>query len=218
MLNKKYLLFDLDGTIIASDPGITRSVQYALHELGIDVDDLSQLKPFVGPPLRVAFPQYYGLSAEDTEKAVELYRSRYEKLGIMECDLYSGMDDLLKQCALSGYTLVLATSKPGIYARKILERFHIDNCFTHVVGCELDGTLDSKAEIIEYAIKLCGDSDREKYIMIGDRFYDADGAKAASVECIGVLYGYGSRAELENAGAEYIVETVSELNKLLLDS
>ncbi|MBQ9949091.1 MAG: HAD hydrolase-like protein [Clostridia bacterium] len=216
-MNKKYLLFDLDGTITASDEGITRSVQYALSKLGINEPDLQKLKVFVGPPLRVAFPKYYGLSREQAEEAVTYYRKRYEDVGIFECTLYDGIKDLLHDCKAHGYTLVLATSKPRIYAHKILERFGIHDCFSVVAGCELDGRLDSKAEVIAHAMSLCGDADKDKYIMIGDRFYDIEGANIMGLESVGVLYGYGNKKELEDEGATHICENVSELHSLLID-
>lgn len=211
MKDVKYLLFDLDGTITASDEGITKSVQYALHCLGIEEPDLNKLKPFVGPPLRVAFPQYYGLDKEKTEEAVSKYRERYSKEGIFECSVYDGMPDVLAKLKNKGYCIVLATSKPKIYAEKILKHFNLDGYFTHVVGCELDGRLDTKSEIIEYAIELCADADKSHFIMIGDRFYDIEGAKQQGIRSVGVLYGYGSREELEGAGADEICPEVKDI-------
>lgn len=211
----KYLLFDLDGTITASDEGITKSVQYALSHFGIEVDDLSVLKPFVGPPLRVAFPRYYGLTAEQTEKAVSLYRERYAREGIFECSVYDGIPELLKACKERGYISLLATSKPKVYAERILEHFGIAEYFTHVVGCELDGTLDAKEDIIRFARSLYPDAEKSDFLMIGDRYYDVEGANANGVDCIGVLYGYGSRDELEKAGARVICGSVGELRGVL---
>ena len=216
-LKKKYLLFDLDGTITESGDGIVNCVQYALNTLGTDEQDREKLKQFIGPPLRESFPEYYGFNRDDTERAVALYRERYERIGIFECDIYEGIAALIRDCFEAGYVVVLATSKPRIYAHKILKHFNIYEYFTHVVGCELDGRLDTKAEVIECAITLCGDEDRSDYIMIGDRFYDIDGAKALGIESIGVLYGYGSEDELKNAGADYTAANISELRRILLN-
>ena len=215
-MSKKYLLFDLDGTITASDEGITKCVQYALSHFGIDEPDLDKLKVFVGPPLRVAFPKYYGLSHDDTEKAVALYRSRYADIGIFECSVYEGVPELLRRCRDAGYTLILATSKPRVYAQRILEHFDLAQYFTHTVGCELDGTLDNKADIISYAMSLYPNSGKDDFVMIGDRFYDVDGAKENGIMCIGVLYGYGSRTELETAGADAVFTTTAELGDYLV--
>ena len=215
-MRQKHLLFDLDGTIIASDEGITKSVQYALSHFGILVDDLSVLKPFVGPPLRVAFPKYYNLNPEQTEEAVRLYRSRYSEIGIFECSVYEGVEHMLKTCREKGYISLLATSKPHVYARRILEKFGLSEYFYDVAGCELDGRMDKKSEVIDYARSLFPDAEKSDFMMIGDRFYDVDGAKECGIECVGVLYGYGTREELEKAGAEYICETVKDLENLLI--
>lgn len=213
----KYVLLDLDGTLTASDEGIIKSVQYALEHFGIIENDYEKLKVFIGPPLREGFPKYSKLNQEQTEEAIKLYRERYSVKGLYENRLYDGVKDMLSACKDKGYELVLATSKPRIYAHKIIEHFDIAKYFTYVVGCELDGTLDSKKEIIEYAMKKCAGADKNDYIMVGDRFYDAEGAKAMGIRSIGVLYGYGSEEELVNAGSTYICKTVEELKKLLLN-
>lgn len=211
MKNVKHILFDLDGTLTASDEGIIKSVQHALSHFGITETDNEKLKRFVGPPLRAAFTQFYGFTPEQTETAVTIYRERYSTIGLFENRLYEGIETMLKHVKEKGYTIVLATSKPRIYAKHILEHFNISEYFTHVVGCELNGTLDTKIEVMQCAVSLCKDIEKSHYIMVGDRFYDIDGAKALGIKSIGVLYGYGTRTELEAAGADYICSTVDEL-------
>lgn len=215
MENVKHILFDLDGTLTASDEGIIKSVKFALEHFGIYEDNYEKLKLFVGPPLREAFPKYFGLTKEETESAVSLYRERYSSVGLFENDLYEGVKEMLESCKNSGLEIILATSKPKIYAEKILKHFNLYDYFSYVVGSELDGRLDTKAELIEYAMRLCGDDDKTHYVMIGDRFYDVEGAKEHGLRSVGVLYGYGSEEELKAAGATYICRTVYELNELL---
>lgn len=218
MQNKKYILFDLDGTLTASDEGIIKSVQYALKQFGIYEQDTQKLKLFVGPPLRVAFPKFYGMNEQETEEAISFYRERYATKGLFENQVYDGIVDMLNACYDKGYTLMLATSKPKVYADKILQHFGLSEYFTHVVGPLLDGTLDAKSDIIKYAMELCEDTDKSAYIMIGDRFYDIEGANICGIDSIGVLYGYGTEQELVNSGATYICKTTSDLKNLLTKS
>jgi len=215
MKSYKYILFDLDGTLTDPKEGITRSVAYALESLGINVSDLDELCKFIGPPLRESFEQYYGLSQSDSALAVRKYRERFADRGLYENAPYSGMKELLERLKSLGKTLIVATSKPRPFAVQILEHFGLDSYFDFVSGSEFDGTRGNKAEVIAHALESCGISDRSSVIMVGDRSFDVIGAKENGLACIGVLYGYGGRAELESAGADYIVETVSELQNLL---
>ena len=211
----QYILFDLDGTLTDPGIGITNSVLYALGKYGIEVNDRSDLYKFIGPPLRDSFEVYYGFSKEDSKKAVEYYREYYKDKGIFENAVYDGAEDLLKTLKSSGKTLILATSKPEVYAKQIVEHFDIAKYFTYIAGSNLDGTRVKKDEVIQYALERYNITDLTKAIMIGDREHDILGAKEIGISSIGVLFGYGDRTELENAGADYIVDTVADIEKVL---
>lgn len=212
----EYILFDLDGTVTDSALGITNSVTHALNKYGITVNDRSELNRFVGPPLHDSFKDFYGFSSEDANKAVEYYREYYVDKGIFENIVYDGCEELFQALKENGRTLILATSKPEVFAKQILEYFDLAKYFTYIAGSNLDGTRTKKDEVIKYALESCNIMDLTKSIMIGDREYDILGAKKVGVDSIGVLYGYGDRNELEKADADYIVESVGEIGKILL--
>lgn len=212
----KYCFFDLDGTITDPKIGITSSVAYALEKYGITVEDKEQLTAFIGPPLHESFCKYFGFSHMAAYDAVDKYREYYKTQGIFENYLYDGMDDLLKSLQEAGMQIIMATSKPEIFARQIAEYFHIDSYFTCITGSELDGSRVAKDEVIACAMERIGKKDAVNTIMIGDRMHDIIGAKKNGMQSVGVLYGYGSRAELEDAGADYIVGSIEELKKFLL--
>lgn len=213
---KEYILFDLDGTLTDSFLGITQSVQYALRYFGIDVEDLNELRRFIGPPLDQSFQEYYGLSEEDSKLAIKKYRERYSDTGIFENELYEGIRDLLEELVEHGRVVLMATSKPENYARRISDFFDITQYFTQICGSEMDGKRQDKAEVIEYALSNQGVTDYSSVIMVGDRKHDIIGAQKNKIDSIGVLYGYGGVHELKEAGANYIVESVSELKQLLI--
>lgn len=216
MKNYQIVLFDLDGTLTDPGVGITNSVAYALKKYGIEVADKTQLYPFIGPPLIDSFEKYYGFSEEEAKHAVTLYREYFREKGIFENEVYDGIAPMLEHLKNSGKTLIVATSKPEIFARQILEHFQLDGCFRYIAGANLDGTRSKKNEVIEYALEACDVTDRSSAVMIGDRDYDIIGAQKTGLDSVGVLYGYGNRAELERAQATYIVKTVADLEQLLL--
>lgn len=213
---KEYILFDLDGTLTDSFFGITQSVQHALRYFGIDVEDLNELRRFIGPPLDQSFQEYYGLSEEDTIIAIKRYRERYSDTGIFENELYEGIRDLLEELVENGKIVLMATSKPENYARRIADFFDITQYFTQICGSEMDGKRQDKAEVIAFALENQGVAEHSNVIMVGDRKHDIIGAQKNKIDSIGVLYGYGDINELKKAGANYIVENVSELKKLLI--
>lgn len=215
MKQYQYIFFDLDGTLTEPKVGITKSVAYALKYYGIHVEDLDTLCPFIGPPLKDSFMKYYGFDDAKAEEAVEKYREYFRPYGIYENEMYEGVDNLLKQLKECGKTIVLATSKPTVFAEIILKHFGLRSYFDCVVGSELDGTRVKKGDVIAYALEEIGVTDKSKVVMIGDRDNDILGAKENGLDCIGVLYGHGSREELQTAGADAIVETVEELSSSL---
>ncbi len=210
------MLFDLDGTLTDPGIGITNSVMYALKKYGIEVADRAELYKFIGPPLNESFEKYFGFSHEEAMKAVEYYREYYKVKGIYENSLYDGIENLLKKLFENGKRIILATSKPEVFAKEILHHFGIEKYFSYIAGSNLDGSRVAKADVIAYALTEAGVADKTGAVMIGDREHDIIGAKKNGLDSIGVLFGYGSRDELEAAGANFIAETVSDIEKLFL--
>jgi phosphoglycolate phosphatase len=218
---KKYLLFDLDGTLTDPKEGITKCVQYALECGGIQEPDLDKLTPFIGPPLLDSFMTFYGMTETDAQKAIAAYRERFQDKGIFENALYPGIPHMLKHLKEQGIHLAVASSKPEIYVNRILEHFKIADYFQVVTGSNLDGTRTQKEEVVTEALRRLSEKSTEilrmeDVYMIGDRRYDIEGAKPLGMECVGVAYGYGSLEELKDAKADYIVKSVAELEKFLL--
>lgn len=216
---KQYLLFDLDGTLTDPKLGITTCVQYALAHFGIDEPDLDKLEPFIGPPLKDSFMEFYQMDETQAQAAVDKYRERFRDTGIFENKVYAGIPKMLQTLNAKGLHLAVASSKPTVFVERILEHFDIAKYFKVVVGSELDGTRVEKDQVVEEALRqLFGGKpvEKEKVYMIGDRRFDVEGARAQGVESVGVTYGYGSMEELKEAKADYIVRSVEELRKFLL--
>lgn len=211
-----YILFDLDGTLTDPGIGITNSVMFALKKYGIQAKDRSELYQFIGPPLVDSFKKFYGFSDDEAYQAVEFYREYFRDKGIFENRIYDGITDLLEQLRKNNKTLILATSKPWVYAKQILDHFNIAKYFTFTAGSNLDGTRTKKHEVIQYALESCSITDKSKAIMVGDREHDILGAKKVGIQSIGVLFGYGGREELESAGANYIAGSVGEIGRLVM--
>ena len=215
---KEYLLFDLDGTLTDPKLGITTCVQYALKFFGIEEADLDKLEPFIGPPLKDSFMQFYHMDEKQAEDAVDKYRERFQEIGLFENEIYPGIKEMLRMLKKKGMHLAVASSKPTVFVERILEYFKIRKYFEVVVGSELDGRRVNKDEVVQEALSQLfsgGLVERDKVYMIGDRKFDVEGARAQGVESIGVSYGYGSVEELKEAKADYIVRTVGELENLL---
>lgn len=216
MKQYKYLLFDLDGTITDSETGITRCVAYALNHFGIEVDNLSELSPFIGPPLVDSFKEFYNFTDEQAVIATEKYRERYTDKGIYENELYPGIKELLAEAHQKGRTVILATSKPEVFAKRILDYFELSSYFSIVAGSGLDGSLHTKTDVINHILRSNDIKDLSTVVMIGDRKHDIIGAKNVGIDSVGVLYGFGDYKELSEAGATYIVKDIAELRNLLL--
>lgn len=206
----KNIFFDLDGTVTDSGPGIVKSVQYALRCYGIDEPDLDKLNSFVGPPLYKSFMNYLDCSEEEAKEAVECYREYYAENGLYENKLYDGIESLLYNLKEKGYKIILASSKPRIYVKRILSYFRIMRYFDYVEGSELNSQRTDKGELLAYVLKKW-DLRPEESVMIGDRKYDIEGAKANGMDSIAVGYGYGSVDELSAAGPTLFFPTIEEL-------
>ena len=209
----KAILWDLDGTIINSEEGITKCVQYALRAQGIDEPDLKKLLCFIGPPLDPVFREKYGMTADEAWQSVVKYRERFDAEGIFECQLYDGVKDVIIDMKRKGYLLALASSKPETACKRILEHFGLTPYFDEVVGSTLDGSISTKQQVLEELGRrmssLC--IGKDEMCLIGDTKYDAAGAKAYGIRCIGVNYGFGTRDEMLAAGAEAVFDKIEEV-------
>lgn len=204
------MLFDLDGTLTDPGLGITNSVMYALRKFGVDVPERSQLYPFIGPPLKDSFRSCYGFSDERCELAVTYYREYFKKKGMFENEVYDGIHDLLTRLKASGRSLIVATSKPEVFAVDILRHFDLYKYFDFVAGATLNDVRNKKADIIRYALESCGIA-KSSAVMIGDRKHDMIGAKENGLDSIGVLYGYGTYDELKTAGATMLAAEPADI-------
>lgn len=216
MNNYKYILFDLDGTLTDSALGITNSVKYALQKLGAPIPPYEMLCKFIGPPLLDGFRDFCGFEPEKANRAVKYYREYYETTGLFENEVYGGIPELLKKLKKAGKTVILATSKPEKFAKIILEHFNLSGYFDFVAGATLDEARNNKDTVIAYALTECNITDKSRAIMVGDRRHDIDGAKTNGIPCVGVLYGFGDRKELETAGADFVAADNNELFNILM--
>lgn len=211
----KYIFFDLDGTLTDPQEGIINCVKYALEYYGIYENDYSKLMRFIGPPLVYSFHEYYGFDEEKSLEAVEKYRERFSTVGLFENRVYDGIYDMLQTLTDNGHILVLATSKPKVFADRIMAKYRLRPYFKLICGSELDGTRNDKDEVIEYAINKL-ECPRDRTIMVGDRKYDIVGAKQCGIDSCGVRFGYAEEGELEDAGADFIADDISDLLSLLM--
>nr|WP_315085387.1 HAD-IA family hydrolase [uncultured Lachnoanaerobaculum sp.] len=213
-MKQKHILFDLDGTIVRSDLGITKGVQKSLEHFGI-YEELDDLKKFVGPPMVESYTNFYGFSLEQYKEALDVFHDYYRTVGIFECELYDGIEEMLDSLSKE-YKLYLATSKPEREARRVIEHFGLDKYFTFVGGSDGDFNTKraTKTAVIEYVLDTNKIMDRGFAIMVGDKSHDIVGAGNAGLKSIGVLYGYGGLEEFE--GANYIVKNVEDLRDMFL--
>lgn len=216
-MDKKYgvILFDLDGTITDSGVGVTNSVIYALKKYNIEVKDRAELFRFIGPPLLDSFMNFYGFPHEKAVEAVDFYREYYRETGIWENTVYEGIPELLKNLSEGGKRVLVATSKPEVFARRILEKHDIAKYFEYIAGANMDESRSSKEEVIRYALETRNITDMSDVLMVGDTKFDIIGANQFNMDSVGVLFGYGSKEEMVAEGATYICETVKDLSELL---
>ena len=211
MSNYQYCFWDLDGTLTDSAPGITHSVRYAMEEMGKPLPPEQDLTCFIGPPLLYSFENYLGLSPEESRRAVDLYRVCYRAGAMLECNVYDGIRETLEELNNRGIICVLATCKPHELANCIIDHFDIRKYFAFVSGPEMDGTRNEKNEVIDYAMKHLGISSPDVVLMVGDRRDDVVGATLCNMACVGVEWGFGTKEELEAAGAINVVSQPQEL-------
>ena len=206
------ILFDLDGTLTDSGPGILNAVAYAVGKLGLPAHERDFYRRFIGPPLQVSFQTWCGLDEAGARRAVEVYREYYNDTGIWENAPYPGVPELLGELEAAGKVLMVATAKPEESALRVLEHFGLMPYFRYVAGATPDESHDQKAQ----AIRRCLARSAGTAVMVGDRSHDIRGAHENHIAAIGVLYGYGSRAEFEEAGADGIAADIPALGQMLL--
>ncbi|WP_293978706.1 HAD family hydrolase [uncultured Clostridium sp.] len=207
----QYILFDLDGTLTDSGEGITKAAQYALKHFGIEVEDLNDLRKFVGPPLRDSYKNFYDFDDEKAEIGITKFREYYTDKGIYENKVYDGVEETLKALKDNGKKLIVATSKPEVHAKVVLDHFDLAKYFDFIGGADLEETRVRKSDVIKYSMENVGIDDLSKVIMVGDREHDIIGAKENNIKSIGVLYGYGDVVELTQARADYVVEKPQDI-------
>lgn len=215
------VLFDLDGTISRSAPGIIRSLRYGLAGVGIDEPEDAALTRFIGPPLNVELRAAYGLSPEAIERVISRFRDRYESEGIFECELYPGIAELIRSCSAAGCRLAVASSKPEPHVRRLMAHFGLAPCFAVISGSRIEDELDNrtgadnKDRVIAKTLALLGEGARPA-LMVGDTKYDILGAHHNGLDAAAVTYGYGTRADLAAAGPDFTADSPADLARLLL--
>jgi len=216
MKNKKYIFFDLDGTLTDPGLGITNSVMHALKYYNIEAESRESLYPFIGPPLVDSFMKYYGFTREQGIEAVEHYREYYRDRGVYEASVYEGIPELLLALKKEGKTLIVASSKPEEFVVRVLKHFDLYKYFDCVAGATMDSGRVKKDDIIAYAMEKFKINDPNDAIMIGDREFDVFGGKKFGMKTVGVSFGYGGFDELSAAGADVIVDSADEIRRVLL--
>ena len=211
----KYVFFDLDGTLTDSGEGIINAAVYALEKYNIEVNDRSELRKFIGPPLQDSFSTDYGFSEDEIEDVIKTFREYYSEKGIFENTIYENIQTVLFELKTRGKKLVVATSKPEVFTKQVLDHFNISSYFDYVSGATLNNEKIKKVDIIRDAICKLGITDKSKIVMVGDRKLDILGAKENGIDSIGVLWGYGDLLELEKVGPTYIAEKVLDLLEII---
>lgn len=213
----KAVIFDFDGTVADTGRGVRNSIKYAVGEFGIPVGDEAALDYFIGPPLYESFEHVYGVDSGTAAKLVDTYRVYYADKGIYELDAYPGLLDLLSSLKASGVKLSVASSKPLHFLKTAVDTVGATEFFDYIIGPELNNHEADKSELISNALNAIGitEDNYKDVVMVGDRFYDIEGAKSVGIPSVGITFGYGKRPELENAGADKIVDSVEELSAYL---
>ena len=213
------VMFDLDGTLTESGIGIRKSFEYALEKLfpGKKWDE-KLFSGIIGPPLSYSFSKTFGFDEETTEKAIALYRERFSTVGIFENRPYDGVEEMLKSLKEAGLEIALATSKPEEYALRILKHFGIDGYFSFAGGATMGPERNAKTDVMRYVLENCRQKDKSKIVMVGDKHHDLESSETIGVDCIGVLYGYGSLEELSACKNVFLAKTPKEVSDFILNS
>ena len=208
------LLFDLDGTIMDTAPGIINTIKYTMDKMGLEVPD--DLRRFLGPPLFRSMKEFCGLDDERAWEATRIYREKYPRDELFNSDVFDGVEELLGTLKNEGYTLGVATSKPQPFAESLLERFGLSKYFDYIGGSGVDSAKDAKKDVIERVLEKFGQPDRRSVLMIGDRVYDAAGAEKCGIDCLYVLWGYGSPEEAAESAAVGTAVTAEDCRRFIM--
>ena len=212
----RYVIFDFDGTVTDTSEGIVKSFAYSFEAMGREVPDLSDRNKFIGPPLDYSYVTFYGVSEDEAQTYLARYRERYAVKGIYECELYNGIKELLLKLKEKGIRLGVASSKPERFVNEVADFLGVREFFDVTVGIGIgEKTHPTKKELILTAMEKLGAESKDDCLMVGDRFYDIDGAAQAGVKSVGVLWGFGDKNELTNHGADYIIENPDELTEIV---
>ena len=214
---KKYdiIAFDLDGTLTNPERGLKESFAYALRKKNIRFSSKEELKRFIGPPLYEEWQRCFGLTPKESAEMLLIFREFFAVYGWWDNEIYPGVPEMLSELKKRGKTIILATSKPEIFAKKILDLFDISRYFDFVGGASTDKTRDKKCEVLEYSLGSVGVKDRSRCILVGDRCFDAEGANICGIDSLGVLYGHGTEEEIASSGFTYIAKTTEEVLEIL---
>lgn len=214
---KKYdvIAFDLDGTLTNPERGLLSAFVYAFKKLGVPYESRESLKRYIGPPLYDEWMKDFGWTFDEASAAIEIFREYYNVYGWWDNEVYPGIDVLLSELKKRGKKLLVATSKPEATAKRVLRLFGLDKYFDYIAGASSNGTNDLKWQILTRALDAVG-AEKSSSILVGDRKYDAEGAKICGIDSFGVLWGHGSRDELEKAEFEYISENVESVLETLI--
>lgn len=214
---RKIILFDLDGTLIESGEGIINSLHYAIEKMGLPEQTSEDLRVFIGPPLLEQFMSYFDLTKEEAKKAVTFYHERYHPVGLYEGKPYQGIEHMLKELSEKDYILGVASSKPQHLVEEILQHVNYTHYFTLIVGSGEGDIRNTKRAVIKEALReVSFDEKSDNVWMVGDKEHDVLGAREVGVPCVSVLYGYGTKEEIESVSPLVIVQTVEKLHQLLL--
>ncbi len=213
-MKKKCVILDLDGTLVNTSEGIFKSVQYALDDVGIFNEPEDNLRRFIGPPLEYSFKTFYGLDAETTEHLIAKYRERYVPIGLYESELYPGVREFVAGLKEKGYKLSLGSSKPEDMCIKLLDSFEILDMLDFCVGATVGPERRTKEKVLIEALDRM-EIDASECVLIGDTRFDVEGARSVGMDCIGITYGFGTREDLEKAGAVAIFDTLNEVLEYL---
>lgn len=215
-MNYKYdaVFFDFDGTIADTGEGIFHSVKYAIEKMGFPPLSDDRLRTFIGPPVFESFRRELPMSDEQAAEAVEKYRERYSESGIFRLRVYDGIENLIKELKNSGIKVAIASSKPEKFVMRLIDYLNISSLIDFIAAPESDKAPEDKTVLVERAVNHFG-VDKSRALMVGDRYFDIDGANGAGIESIGVTFGYGSREELENAGSTYLADNTEDIRKII---
>ena len=207
----KAVLFDLDGTLIDSSEGITKSAQFALDYYGIEEPDLDKLRKFIGPPLWESFVKFYDFPKEKALEAVDKFRERYNVTGLFECCLYPGVRECLEELRRRGYLVAVASSKPEVTCKRILEYHGALELFDSISGATMDGRIETKEQVLDQLFERWPDVSRDEMVLVGDTVFDVKGAGQTGLKCIAVSFGFGNVKEMLDAGAICVCDEMMEV-------